>query len=134
MDRFDPAAEPHLIFDIENEDRREFSVVFVHFMGYFTMDIYICLWYTIPRIWIQGVFQMNAGKLAGLKPASVFAFFQFLMPLIGYFLAVNFAEMIEAYDHWIAFILLLMIGGKMIYDGMEKEKVEISNENRNKKK
>ena len=33
MDRPDPAAEPHLIFDIENEDRRGFSVVFVYFVG-----------------------------------------------------------------------------------------------------
>ena len=45
-----------------------------------------------------------------------FGGFQALMPLVGYFLGANFASIVENFDHWIAFALLALIGGKMIYD------------------
>lgn len=45
-----------------------------------------------------------------------FAVFQCLMPLIGYFGASLFQNYIMTYDHWIALLLLLFIGGKMIYE------------------
>ncbi len=51
-----------------------------------------------------------------LTIAMFFGFFQALMPFIGWMLGVNFRKYIEAYDHWIAFILLAIIGGKMIFD------------------
>ena len=53
-----------------------------------------------------------------------FGFFQALMPTIGYFLGAQFQEMIEAYDHWIAFGLLFLIGANMIREavwGKEEE-------------
>jgi len=53
-----------------------------------------------------------------------FGAFQALMPIIGYFLGAQFQEMIEAYDHWIAFGLLFLIGGNMIREavwGKEEE-------------
>lgn len=50
-----------------------------------------------------------------------FGGFQAFMPLIGYFLGSFFADMITAYDHWIAFILLVLIGGNMIKEAFEKE-------------
>ena len=40
--------------------------------------------------------------------------FQALMPVLGYFLGVSFADFVENVDHWIAFILLGIIGGNMI--------------------
>ncbi len=43
-----------------------------------------------------------------------FGGFQALMPLTGYFLGSFFADLITKYDHWIAFILLLLIGGNMV--------------------
>jgi len=43
-----------------------------------------------------------------------FGGFQALMPLIGYFLGVNFKSLIENIDHWIAFVLLALIGANMI--------------------
>ena len=45
-----------------------------------------------------------------------FGGFQALMPTIGYFVGVNFRGAIESVDHWIAFILLLFIGGKMVIE------------------
>lgn len=57
-----------------------------------------------------------------------FGAFQALMPVIGYFLGETFSEFISNIDHWIAFILLTIIGGKMIKDAISKEK---ENENYN---
>ena len=51
--------------------------------------------------------------------ALFFGFFQFLMPLIGFFAASLFGEYIEVVDHWIAFILLMFIGIKMILEARE---------------
>jgi putative Mn2+ efflux pump MntP len=46
------------------------------------------------------------------------------MPLIGWALGTTFAKKIVAYDHWIAFILLLYVGGKMIVDAIKEWKEE----------
>lgn len=48
-----------------------------------------------------------------------FGGFQALMPLIGYFLGVQFQGVITSIDHWIAFILLGLIGGNMIRESRE---------------
>lgn len=53
-----------------------------------------------------------------------FGGFQMLMPLIGYFLGSFFADMISAYDHWIAFILLVLIGVNMIREAFSKDDEE----------
>ena len=45
-------------------------------------------------------------------------FFQFAMPLIGWFLGSSVRGYIEAVDHWIAFALLALIGGHMIWDAL----------------
>ncbi len=49
-----------------------------------------------------------------------FGFFQALMPVIGYFLGVQFQHLIESIDHWIAFGLLLLIGANMIREALSK--------------
>ncbi len=53
--------------------------------------------------------------------ALSFGVFQGLMPVIGYFAGSLFAEYISFIDHWIAFVLLAFIGGKMIFDSFKKE-------------
>lgn len=53
----------------------------------------------------------------------LFGFFQAAMPLLGWLLTARFSRYIEAYDHWIAFALLVLIGGKMIV-GSFQEKVQ----------
>ena len=47
-----------------------------------------------------------------------FGGFQALMPLIGYLLGAQFESRITAFDHWIAFILLGLIGGNMFREGV----------------
>lgn len=61
-----------------------------------------------------------------LKIGIFFGSFQALMPLIGWSAGLSLRELISGVDHWIAFGLLTIIGGKMIYeskkmDGQEKE-------------
>lgn len=50
-----------------------------------------------------------------------FGGFQALMPLIGYYLGSVFSHIITTYDHWIAFILLAIIGGNMIKESLDKD-------------
>ena len=50
-----------------------------------------------------------------------FGGFQGLMPLIGWFLGKQFERFITPVDHWIAFVLLGYIGGKMIWDAFHEE-------------
>lgn len=64
-------------------------------------------------------------KKAGLKESAIcggwFGGFQGLMPLAGYFLGTLFAGVIEAFDHWVAFGLLAIIGINMLKEAFEKE-------------
>ena len=50
-----------------------------------------------------------------------FGGFQALMPVPGYILGASFADYITAFDHWIAFVLLALIGGNMIKEALGKE-------------
>ena len=50
-----------------------------------------------------------------------FGGFQALMPTIGFFMGTLFAEAIEAVDHWVAFVLLAIIGANMLKEAFGKE-------------
>lgn len=62
-------------------------------------------------------FSMKKALTVGLY----FGVFQAAMPLIGYIVGSQFADKITAYDHWIAFVLLLLIGGNMIKESLSKD-------------
>lgn len=62
--------------------------------------------------------------LNGVKMAIVFGLFQALMPVIGWLAGISLFSAISHYDHWVAFGLLGIIGGHMIYNGLSS-----SNEN-----
>lgn len=49
-----------------------------------------------------------------------FGIFQALMPVIGYFLGSTFQSLVTSIDHWIAFVLLCLIGGNMIREALNK--------------
>ncbi|MEG2140383.1 MAG: manganese efflux pump MntP family protein [Bilophila sp.] len=49
-----------------------------------------------------------------VRLSLAFGFFQFLMPIVGWYLGLSVRGLIEAWDHWIAFALLAWIGGNMI--------------------
>ena len=58
------------------------------------------------------------------KVALFFGGFQALMPAIGYIAGRSVSGLIEPVDHWVAFILLGLIGGKMLYEALHEEPVE----------
>ncbi len=53
--------------------------------------------------------------------AGVFGFFQGAMPLTGYLIGISFAQYVQAFDHWIAFALLVGLGLKMLYEAYKNE-------------
>jgi len=61
---------------------------------------------TIQRLTHRHVFRV----------AFHFGLFQFMMPVLGWYLGLTVADYITAFDHWVAFILLAAIGGKMIWE------------------
>ncbi|MCD7863905.1 MAG: manganese efflux pump MntP family protein [Lachnospiraceae bacterium] len=66
--------------------------------------------------------QMKKGKM--LEIAGMFAFFQALMPMIGWICVHTIAQYFAAFEKmipWIALILLLYIGGKMLIDGIRSK-------------
>ncbi len=56
--------------------------------------------------------------------AMLFGLFQAFMPLLGYLAGSFFYDLINKYSHFVSFILLVVIGIKMIYEGYEEEKCE----------
>lgn len=54
-----------------------------------------------------------------------FGLFQFLMPIIGWFAGNEIVEYISEYDHWVAFVILLIIGIKMIWDAFNSNNEKI---------
>lgn len=59
--------------------------------------------------------------------AFFFGFFQAVMPLIGWLIGSRFQLYIENYDHWIAFIILVILGGRMIHENFRKTDEKLLN-------
>ena len=71
----------------------------------------ICKGLALPKI------NLKSAGIVGLW----FGAFQALMPLIGYLLGVNFRSYIVSIDHWIAFVLLALIGANMIKEALSSD-------------
>jgi len=48
------------------------------------------------------------------------AFFQGILPVVGWYMGTEVKAYVENFDHWIAFLLLVFLGGKMIYESFDK--------------
>lgn len=72
----------------------------------------------------KGLGMKKADLKSGLICGAWFGGFQALMPTIGFFLAMLFADAIEAIDHWVAFVLLALIGFNMLKEALSKEEAE----------
>lgn len=71
----------------------------------------------------DGMCYRDLNKKKGGAIALTFGAFQMAMPLAGFFVAFGLSQFIDvefiySYDHWVAFVLLLIIGGKMIVDSV----------------
>lgn len=70
----------------------------------------------------DGMVYRNLTKGKAVVMPAVFGLFQAVMPIIGFYIGMAFNQIdaFDAVDHWIAFALLFIIGGKMIYDGIKE--------------
>lgn len=69
--------------------------------------------------------KMKKGKMCGI--ATIFAFFQALMPMIGWICVHTIVQYFQAFEQfipWIALVLLVFIGGKMLLDGIKNKEEE----------
>lgn len=69
----------------------------------------------------KGLNMMRINYRHALVIAFFFGGFQAGMPLLGWLLGRQFERYITAIDHWVAFVLLAFIGGKMLWDAFHKE-------------
>lgn len=72
----------------------------------------------------KGLVMEKVNKKQAFIIGLYFGGFQALMPLIGWFLGIRFQKYITSIDHWIAFVLLALIGGKMIVEAVRDPDVE----------
>ena len=68
---------------------------------------------------IEKRFNLNQALLMAL----LFGFFQAAMPVVGWGISKTFYSQIEAFDHWIAFALLEIIGGNMLKESFSMKKM-----------
>ncbi len=76
----------------------------------------MCLGLTLKRF----------SPLMAARAALFFGGFQALMPAVGWLLGSGFESYITEIDHWVAFVLLSFIGGKMVFDALRGDGDEIS--------
>mgnify|MGYP004488898107 FL=1 len=69
----------------------------------------------------KGLGMTKVNRKQALTIGLYFGGFQALMPFIGYMLGIRFEKYIASIDHWIAFILLGFIGGKMVYEAVKEK-------------
>jgi putative Mn2+ efflux pump MntP len=65
-----------------------------------------------------GLAEQKVSFTHAMKIALNFAFFQGMLPIVGWFMGTSVKIYVEKIDHWIAFALLAYLGGKMIYEGI----------------
>ena len=76
------------------------------------------------------VVAVGAGALARVRVrqalliAGLFGLFQGLLPVLGLFLGLGFRDYLFAYGNIVGFVLLLLVGGKMLFEAFEKEDVK----------
>lgn len=68
-----------------------------------------------------GAYLVKADSRQTFRLSFHFGLFQALMPIFGWLAGTTFVSLIEDVDHWIAFGLLVIIGGRMLYNASQKE-------------
>lgn len=96
-------------------------------LGFFTNSILLGVGLAMDAFSVSLANGLNEPKMRARKTcgiAGVFAFFQALMPMIGWFCVHNLAKQFEEFQGmipWIALALLSVIGGKMLWEGLHPE-------------
>lgn len=68
----------------------------------------------------NGMVYKDLNKKKAISMPLTYGLFQAIMPIIGFYVGLAFLSYLDAFDHWIAFALLLFIGGKMVVDGIKE--------------
>lgn len=66
---------------------------------------------------------VRAQAVEAMRVGVVLGGFELVMPLLGWALGIAFAEAVAAVDHWVAFVLLGLVGGRMAWHGMMPERM-----------
>lgn len=82
---------------------------------------------------VDSIQEKNMKKTKSILIALVFGLFQFIMPIIGYFIGYSFKDILEAYIPWIAFSLLTLLSIKSLIDWIKDRKKKDDGEEVNKK-
>lgn len=67
-------------------------------------------------------------KRAVFRLAFHFGLFQFLMPILGWLSGYGLAPLLKSVDHWVAFVLLVFVGGKMVLAGINPKDETVQND------
>lgn len=68
----------------------------------------------------SGISTQNQSWPKALRVSMSFGFFQALMPAIGWFVGRTVIDFVSGFDHWVAFTLLSLVGGKMLYESFRR--------------
>ncbi len=97
-----------------------------------TMDIYSVLLLSVGlamdafSVALVAGFGMGKVKLAdSLKISGTFGLAHIIMPTAGWYLGSTVLDLIQRWDHWIAFLLLAFVGGKMLKEGLDEDAEDI---------
>ena len=97
------------------------------------MDVYSLILLSIGlamdafSVAIVAGFGLGKVKLAdSLKVSTTFGIAHIIMPILGWFLGSTVLALIQRWDHWIAFLLLALVGGKMLREGLDPETEEVN--------
>lgn len=71
-----------------------------------------------------GVAEQKVTFRHAVKISFAFAFFQGILPLLGWLMGTELKIFVESIDHWIAFFLLTYLGGKMVFESFSSKQVE----------
>lgn len=74
--------------------------------------------------------RLRCSLVQTVRMAGAFGVFQFAMPVIGWALGLSVRSYIESFDHWVAFVLLAFVGGKMLYEAWKGGEDECSDPTR----
>ena len=77
-----------------------------------------------------GLSHTNSSLRSKLRLSLSFGFFQFIMPILGFWLGGSISHFVDRFDHFFVFTILALVGGKMLFDGFkgreEDKKTDIS--------
>lgn len=72
-----------------------------------------------------GMTKVTCSMPSKLRISFSFGFFQFIMPILGFWLGSKMIHFVNQYAHWIVFLILCLVGGKMLLDSFKKEEEKI---------